>query len=87
MSVYTSWHFHERDREPSSRVRTHVQNFNTWATGVLTIDDNELTLFMHSPELIRAIAGELGDLSHKLFMAANEMEIVARAKTQADLVG
>lgn len=87
MSVYTSWHFHDRDREPSRRVRTNVQNFNTWATGVLSIDDNELTLFMHSPELVRAVAGELAGLSHKLFMTANEMEVVAQAKAQADLVG
>lgn len=87
MSVYTSWHFHNREQEASRRVRTNVQNFNTWATGVLSIDDNELTLFMHSSELVRAVASNLASLSHDLFMAANEMDVVAQAKTQADLVG
>lgn len=71
----------------SSRIRTRHQNYNTWATAEITIDDHSFTVFLQSTDALREYASKLAGLSHALFLLANEQDIVAQAKEQASLVG
>ncbi len=69
------------------RIRVRYQNYNSWATAMIAVDDHDFTVFLQSIESIREYAGKLAGLSHALFLVANEQELVARAKEQASSVG
>jgi hypothetical protein len=86
-STYLSWHLHHKDAPTSGRIRINSQNFNTWATAIIGIDEHEMTLFVHSAEATRELASKLAELSHRLFATANEMDIANNARQQSGLVG
>lgn len=75
------------DTPIGSRIATRYNNFDTWATAMIEVDGHDVTVFFHSIESIREYASKLAGLSHALFIVANEQEMVAQAKKQANLVG
>lgn len=81
------WHVESGDNNFDQRIRTRTHNHNKWATFAFAIDDQDLTVFLQSSVQVREVASRLTSLAHDLFMIANEMEVVANAKKQAELVG
>ena len=86
-SLQTSIHIRNNDDDVTKRVRIRTYNYDTWATANLDIDDHDITFFMHSPGMIREMAAKFTSLATALFNIANQQELVARAKEQANLVG
>lgn len=86
-SLQTSIHIRKNDKDVDKRIRTRSYNYDTWATANIEIDNHDITLFMHSPAMIREIAAKLTGLAHALFNIAHEQEVVAAAKEQSNLVG
>ena len=87
-TTQTSIHMATDSEVPlASRFKTRHHNYNTWATAMVSVDDHDFTVFLHSIDAIREYASKLAGLSHALFLVANEQEIVERAKEQASLVG
>lgn len=76
------------DRDASHRISIRTNHYdNKWATAALSVDDQEVTWFLHDLEMMREFASKLLQISDRLFEFAATQEIVARAKKQADLVG
>jgi hypothetical protein len=81
------WHVDKGDDNFDRRITSRTYNYNTWATFAFGIDSQDLTVFLHSPTQVREVASRLTSISHELFMIANEMDIVAQAKAQSQMVG
>lgn len=86
-STQTGIHIRNTGEDFAKRIRVRTHNYDTWATAGFEIDHNDLTLFLHGHEMIREMATQFTAIGQALFNIANEQELAANAKEQANLVG
>lgn len=76
------------DKDPNYRISIRHNHYdNNWCTVALSVDDEEVTWFLHDLPMMREFASKLSMLSDRLFETATTQEIISRAKEQAANVG
>lgn len=79
-----------RPSEKSAKNRIGIRSShyeNTWSTVAITVDEQQITWFLHDIDMMREFASKLEALSQRLFEIVATQEIIARAHQQAANVG